>query len=147
MKRVHIGSVSSGTTRLEDIGPAVLDVALDVLPSDEEFDKLLCDAHEADDRAWSGEYDSEVLDELIDAINDFCPPYVYFDAHPDDPADYGFWPAFNAIEQDVRDGVILKTDGNVPEDWRGYVLQVNDHGNMTMCFATQKGVEVLWDCV
>jgi hypothetical protein len=144
MKRIDIGSVSSGTTRLKDIGPAVLDVALDVLPSD---DELLRDAHEADEREWSGEYDGEVLDELIDAINEFCPPYVYFGAHPGDPADFGFWPDFDLIEQDVRDGVILKTDGDVPEDWRGYVLQVNDHGNTTMHLVTEKGVEVLWDCV
>jgi len=146
MKKVTIGSVSSGTLRIEDLGPVVLDVAEEMLEGIN--DELLNEAREANEREWSGEFDSELLEELVDAITEQCPPYVYFGPHHDDPADYGFWPDFDSLSQDIRAGIVMNmNDEEVPEDWLGYVVEVNDHGNVTLFKATDNGLEELWSCV
>ena len=113
-----LGSVSQGTMRTEDLLPVFLD-ALDP-------------KHPTFMSAWlymqSGglleEFDAEPIDHLVSALNDQCPPFVYFGAHPGDGADFGFWPDWDAladagiycersIEQTTEKVIVQAANGNV----------------------------------
>jgi len=45
---------------------------------------------------WEFE-DDDLLQVYFYALDKLCPPFVYFGSHPDDGADFGFWPDGEAI--------------------------------------------------
>lgn len=51
-----------------------------------------------------------LLDELKDALNALCPPFVYFDRANDDLSKYGFWFKTAIFHQAVRDYGTRKGD-------------------------------------
>ena len=85
MKIAEPGSISTGTLLPEDLGSAFLS-ELRYLESPD-FDRL--------DREWDrdigGEFECEIVDEMIDALNEHAPDGFYFGAHPGDGSDFGFW--------------------------------------------------------
>lgn len=97
----------------------------------------------------------EIIDDVTDAINENCPPYMVFGPNPEDPACLGFWPDWYAIEQDQQDGELLTysddrhaVNGEIPAGYSGMYRYVNDHGNTTIGRAVNgESVEVYWDCV
>jgi hypothetical protein len=148
----HIGSVSHGTLRAEDLGPEFLYVALRMLRGKKREkwqSEVIRDARAEDRRGWTGEHASEVIEELESLLSQLAPPYVYFGAHEGDPANFGFWPDWRAIENDTRDGEILAIEAGdeVPKDYRGYVIATTDHGNVTFYVKTDRGMRELWSCV
>jgi hypothetical protein len=44
----------------------------------------------------------ELVGMLMDGIQGYCPPFVFFGAHPGDGADFGFWPDWEAIAEMQR---------------------------------------------
>lgn len=69
--------------------------------------------------------------------------YIYFGAHVDDGADYGFWIDHEALQDAVHDGdVVQSSDGGSVEGRT--TLIISDHGNMTLIGAD--GSEV-WSVV
>ena len=40
----------------------------------------------------------ELLTIAIEALEECCPPFVYFGTRPGDGADYGFWPDWDALD-------------------------------------------------
>ncbi len=111
------------------------------------------DVDDAESR-WADYYDSadadyDLNETLFDLLNEFAPPYAYFGAHPGDGSDYGFWLSED-VQQDVKDngGLVVEDTSEVPEDYRGEVLHINDHGNATLYYTTESGelVEV-WSVV
>lgn len=160
-KYAPIGSVSSGTMICEDVFGACIDMLWeldakrakeiqadwDIVPQsctfiEDDHDETICvDCQEAR---------SIILNEdLWDALNEHAAPYCYFGAHEGDGADYGFWVSFDSLEDDVRYGEVLKVDdtSEVDEDYRGYIMLVSDHGNVTLLSRSDQGDEEVWSCV
>lgn len=93
------GSIIFGTHRLVDLVPAFMD-ALDSLNPDAaariraEYAEVLdaIDAHTGVLDVDVGEDGTFLVEDLIDALNEYAPDGTYFGAHPGDGADFGFWP-------------------------------------------------------
>lgn len=99
--------------------------------------------------------------QLIDALDALAPAYVYFGTHEGDASDYGYWPSWDSIESDSitvaeyrKDpegstwGILRVSDlSEVPSDYSGTVLLVNDHGNATCYVVTAGMYSELWSCV
>ncbi len=169
-KYANLGSVSSATMRAEDLIPCFVGVLDDIReniaapgpttePSAETEERKqtvsrLDDILGAIEQRMRAEdyYESESadydLEDLFTALEEFAPPYCYFGTNEGDGADYGFWIAWDSLEDDCRYGDVLKipSGDEWPEDLEGaeYVLEVNDHGN-AMLYATDH-TEV-WSCV
>ena len=125
-----LGTISHGTLRSEDLLAAFAD-ELEYLckANDLPVDGLVQEARDVDPDSDAG---SEIVNELIDALNEFAPPYCYFGAHEGDGSDFGFWPSIESIEElpaiddDSDEAIAAATAGG--EDCR----YVNDHGNVTV---------------
>lgn len=149
----YLGSISSGTMKVEDLLPTFLDVLKDIAPeahAEMMEDATLADALDADyyddwtdDQREAAEY---TLNSLFDKLNEAAPPYCSFGAHEGDGADYGFWIAWDSINNAVTDGELLKVDdlSDVPDGYRGEVLSVNDHGNATLWTVSHDGWREVW---
>jgi len=161
MKYANFGTVSRavshGTMRLEDL---LLDFASELeyhvqnnaeawcsdngrLQRDK-YMELIGEAREID---ADDENASEVLDELFGALNDFAPPYAYFGAYPGDGCDYGFWLSEDFSEQIAEFGLKVSDTSEVPDDYEGEVLHVNDHGNATLYSADHGKLTEIWSVV
>lgn len=144
MKTAHIGSISTGTLRTEDLLSAFAsELESLILVNGDHFcrpenfgerDRLNNLVGEAQDQ-WNedgdGLQDEEhaeyLVEELSTALEQFAPPYCYFGSHEGDGADFGFWPSHDSIEElpHVADRDEAKALG---EDCK----RVNDHGNVTV---------------
>lgn len=123
MRDIIIGTVISGTMRNEDLIPTFIAEILYYDPNNnlaQRIDEKLNDTY--DFNSEEAHYD---LEDLFEELNEFAEPYIYFGAHPGDGSDYGFWVEFD-------DGIIVSDTSEVPQDYVGYVLHVNDHGNLTL---------------
>jgi hypothetical protein len=146
-----IGSISSGTLRPEDLIPAFAD-ELEHLTDETDTDarKLIADVRERMERAdyFASDDSGFDLEELTDALNMFAPDYAYFGSHPGDGADFGFW-IVDDVAQCVKDdgGLIVNDTSDVPADFTGTVLHVNDHGNATLFSANRGALSEVWAIV
>lgn len=150
MKYAQFGSISSGTMRAEDLIPAFtweLNYQFKRQPRSfkrAEYRKLINEANRLTD--YDSEEADEILQNLFDKLEHFAPPYGYFGAHPGDGADYGFWLSED-FPEDGFDGLRVNDTSEVPSDYTGEVLHVNDHGNMTLYVATRGKLRELWAVV
>jgi len=79
---------------------------------------------------------------LFYSLNEYAAPYFYFGSHPGDGSDYGFW-----LSEDMEnefDGLKVEDLSEVPKDYAGEVIVINDHGNMSLYHKarTQKPREI-----
>ena len=111
MTQFKLGSISTGTLKPEDLAPVFI----------EELFSRGVDAGGV----------PEDMDELYEALNDVCPPFVYFGAHPGDGADFGFWPDMEPLEDEIKDSGEYVNDEWLLRD-AGLIVNINDHGNMTV---------------
>lgn len=145
MTKAALGSISSGTMRLDDLIPAFVS-ELEYLADDGAFAELIREANVLED--YESDDAGYILEELFDALNSYAPSYAYFGAHPGDCADYGFWLCedFQALMRD--DGVLPVSDlAEIPAEYDGPVLLVNDHGNASFGHATSGAVAWEWEVV
>jgi len=142
--KISLGSISSGTMRKEDLIPIFIDEIL-------YHDKSNITALEIQMRLNRDNYfDSEDsdydLESLFDELNNLCDiPYAYFGNHSGDSSDYGFW-----ISEELQydfEGLKVDDTGNVPEDYNGEVLHINDHGNVTLYVANHGELTEVWGIV
>lgn len=104
-KPFQLGSISTGTHQPEDLlraftatlhrleAPSIL--------QNQDWSELLNDAVNMVD--GKTDWDDYMLDELLpNALNELCPPFVYFGAHPGDGADFGFWPDWDALADLIK---------------------------------------------
>jgi len=146
-ERVEIGSIIEGTLRPADLIPAFAE-ELERLDIRGEYRDLIKDAKEVKN------YDSEdaqfILDDLFVALDSFSPPHTFFGAANTDGASFGFWPAIDAAGEAVHFGEILGVDdcGDIPDNYSGIVLYVNDHGNASL-YEVKDGkiIETYWEVV
>lgn len=153
-----IGSISEGTLRAQDLLRTFADTLESLTPEPRsaaiaEARELadLLDSLEDDGAEGTHERDvaSELLDELMCALSDAAPDYVYFGTHEDDCACFGFWPLIDWMEEDAGAGDLLKVGdlADIPDEHDGLVMIVNDHGNVTL-YDVRDGTAVdLWSCV
>lgn len=129
---MNIGSVSSATMRPEDLIPAFVYELKHQKPLRREHGQLVREIETRMDA--EGYYDGEEadwdLEALFAALDEYAAPYFYFGAHPGDGAGYGFWLS-ESFEHDF-DGLKVADTADIPKGYAGEVLQVNDHGNMTL---------------
>lgn len=163
----HIGSVSSGTMRPEDLIPEFSDLLDDLkedlslsLPIDASFEQTEATKREVsriDDllaamerrQEIGGYWDSDDchydLEELFEELNAFAPSYFYFGSHSGDGADYGFW--LSESWKDDFDGLRVADLSEVPADYSGEIMHVNDHGNVTLYVAELGELSEVWAIV
>ena len=97
-----IGTVSHGTLRTEDLIEA-FSRELDYLanrsdmPRHPQIDNILKDA--ADCRDFDSEDASDIVQELIEWLQEYAPPFAYFGAHEGDGSDFGFWIDHDQIDE------------------------------------------------
>ena len=155
-KSASFGSVSSGTLRAEDLLSAFADELewqvsrnAEAWCSDagraqrDAYMVLIGEARECDPDTDEATHD--IIAELSDALQEFAPAYSYFGAHPGDGADFGFWLS-ESMEEDF-DGLKVADTSEVPSDYSGEVLHVNDHGNATLYAAEAGELREVWSVV
>lgn len=139
-----IGSVSEGTLRDDDL----IDSFIWEL---KQFNKRKAAHFQAEANRIEEEYKSELIDELIDALNEYAPPYSYFGTHEGDGASFGFWPSIVSLQEAIRGGEIAAFEdynNDMPDYFSGVAVNINDHGNMTFGVWHNGSLKKLyWDCV
>lgn len=144
-RQATFGSISSGTMRTEDLIPAFA-AELDYLGGCTRGErKLINEANRLTD--YESLAASDILDELFIALDERAPAYGYFGSHEGDGADYGFWLSGDFPANDAFDGLKVSDTSEVPADYTGEVLVVNDHGNMTLYAATHGKLREVWGVV
>jgi len=146
-ERVEVGSIIEGTLQPADLIPAFVE-ELKRLDKEGTYQELIGEAENITD------YDTEdaqfILDNLFDALDSFSPPYAFFGAANTDGAAFGYWPALEEVRDAADYGDILKVDdlGDIPEDYSGIALHVNDHGNASL-YEVKDGeiIETYWEVV
>ena len=151
-QRYPIGSVSSGTMRPEDLILTFLFELSYQRKHGPRVSRATRKAHTAilnvrrtDPDYWDSEQPGWDLEELFDALGEYAGPYFYFGAHPGDGADYGYWLS-EGFDQDF-DGLKVSDTSEIPPDYRGEVLVVNDHGNCTLYVKTARTLREVWAVV
>jgi hypothetical protein len=155
MATVSFGTISHGTLREVDLLETFAD-HLETLYSEDGIqgdEELLADTtQEIEHYNREGRTTTlaaEIIAGLMDALNEFAPPYSYFGAHPvGDGSDFGFWPSMESLEEAVRDGEIIKVSdlSEAPTDWHGEIMVVSDHGNVTL-YAPHTELKEVWAIV
>ena len=142
---VQFGTIIEGTMRSEDLIPAFCDALDDIEPGNAVTIAARAITDFDSNAAW------EMAHSLGDELNAHSLPFSYFGAHVGDGADYGFWPDIESLEDSAahEPDCVLKVDdtGDVPTSYRGYVMHVNDHGNVTLYCAQGHDLTEIWAAV
>ena len=166
-RQIQLGTVIEGTLKNEDLLEA-FSYELDAIRTNSKGQtyhyKLVFDAQ----NRWyrddgSDEREDEIPDlinELIDAINEYRLPYTYFGTLEGDGADFGWWIDFDNLNESVRESESITQDLRSSdrlsdeESWiqecdcqendcigkHGFIVHVNDHGNVTILDHNRKDV-------
>jgi hypothetical protein len=140
--RVQFGSIIHATHKNEDLIPAFA-AELAYLDNAKAWSKLVSEAEALED--YESEKAGFILETLYEALNDFAPPYAYFGAHEGDGSDFGFWLS-SELEYSF-DGLKVSDTSEVPADYTGEALHVNDHGNMTLYAVNAGTMTEVWSVV
>lgn len=137
------GTVSHATMRSEDLIPRFIE-ALEHFDAEKAKEYQTrwddtCEMANEDERLEESDY---LVESLFDALDSHAAPYFYFGAHAGDRSDYGFWLSEGAFED--FDGLKVSDLSEVPKDYRGEVLHVNDHGNTSLYSANAGELTEVW---
>ena len=160
MAEFQLGSISTGTLRTEDLLPTFTHALRSLpwkdgqRPASEIFSELILEAeHLVGTTGWEtmNPEDSGVagiMEDLGDALQECCPPFVYFGTLEGDGADFGFWPDMDRLNEELQWERDHYPDDSVPDeltlDNDGVIVQVSDHGNVTVMDLDRN---VLWRVV
>ena len=149
MRNHNIGSVSSGTLRPEDLLPTFINYAESEtlsLSDRKTLRKIAADyrKHSEQPEYWENDAEQD-LSAVFDILQNCAPPYFYFGAHEGDGADYGFWLSHD-FENDFE-GLKVNDTSEIPNNYTGEALHVNDHGNMTLYRVVRGRLYELWAIV
>lgn len=135
-----IGSISEATLKTEDLIDTFAYTLKQIMTTrNKAHRKLVKEAEAIED--FESDDAHYVLEELFDALENYSLPYFYFGANEGDGACFGYWLSEDALQDAVYEKNVLKVDdwNEVPKDYRGEVLMVNDHGNMSLYYRNSKG--------
>ena len=140
--KVNIGTLTQGTLRSEDLIPAfTYELAYlsngqhPLLHEIKQFDWYSEDIS-LDIGDSQQEIASDLVNDLMDALNEYAPPHTYFGTLEGDGSDFGFWPDADSFEGCGRH--VMETPSFLRGDTEwfdldcGVIVQVNDHGNITV---------------
>ena len=162
MAEFQLGSISTGTLRQQDLLSAFAQ-KLSSLESTRFYAEVGPDSLELyhgselvrqapamlnaldNTTAVSNPYVAEYLDWLTDALQEYCPPFIYFGTLEGDGSDFGFWPDMDSLGEAMqRMGMARgESDEERLED-DGVIVQVSDHGNVTVMDLERN---VIWSVV
>jgi hypothetical protein len=140
---LEVGSYSSDTMRSRDLIPAFIDAlrSVDEKRADEienaEENKGVFEWLETAGIGDETDEASDLVNELFDVLNEYCPPYCSFGSTEGDGACYGCWPCVESAKENV-DFVSSRENEYPPDDFEGEWLHVSDHGNATL-YVREKG--------
>lgn len=104
-KQFQLGSISTGTLCTEDLLPAFADTLWRVSRGMDSAGavKLIEEANDilSSDLTDFDAYGEDIIRGIEAALQEFCPPFVYFGAHPDDGADFGFWADWDTLQPEI----------------------------------------------
>ncbi len=137
-----IGTISSGTLRLEDLIPALASALSDLRLTRTER-KIVNEALALTiDETEQCQFVYEDLEQIAQA---HCPDYTDFGATEGDGAEIGVWPSMESLNEDARCTARDwdRGDDVAPRVWKinagdrrpltvNYVMEVTDHGNVTL---------------
>lgn len=155
-RRPELGSISTGTLRTSDLCVSFLEELerldperagdirseyADILPAI----KFAAMETVQPDIPEDAMFLLEAVHESLDAL---APPYTYFGSHPGDGAEFGFWPAWDMIEEDRRTGE-LPSGPSTPDERTegGLFLTVSDHGNAELYVWRDEEWRSVWSVV
>ena len=138
--------------REEDLIPCFLDVLKELSPK--KYFELK--RNNSDIWEWMGNPDNcgEEMQEnlgyflnetLFDTLNEFAPPYFYFGASEGDGACYGYFLSESMVQD--FEGIKVNDLSEVPKDYLGEVLLVNDHGNTSLYVKSARKLKKIWSIV
>jgi len=134
---IRIGTLISGTLRDEDLLEAFADELERITHGTGAHRSLISEARTLPEP----EFASDIVAELIDALNEYAPIHCYFGALKGDGSDFGFWPTGD--DWDNCSGHWVSKHEFIDHDCRVFV-QINDHGNITV--SELRGEEI-WSVV
>ena len=146
--KAKFGTVMSGTFNAPNLIHAFADelrslrgaLPFDIYTAVKTFDNAA-----GTDRVHGDDY-QYLFGDLVDALNEYAPLYGYFGTHLGDGADYGFW--LHDEWEDMFDGLKVADTGEVPKGYIGEVMQVSDHGNLTLYASNKRGkLKEIWSLV
>lgn len=116
---VTLGSISHGTLRPEDLIPQFVMVAegmgLQGKAVDAAKHLILAELMSHLDGTPRHDNISEVLNDLMDALNDAAPPFTRFGAHEGDGSDFGFWVDHERLDEAISSGEVVRVNpGAIP---------------------------------
>lgn len=148
MKYADLGSVSDGSLRDEDLLEAFSDALEDLMMRNPGLSHkhrsgladLVRDAREHLDVAEGnrdyahGRAVQDILNDLVEALEGFVPPYCYFGFREVRGTDIGFWPCMDQILElpDVPDDDENESFSVAARRLGEDCKYVNDHGNVTV---------------
>ena len=168
MAQFEVGSISTGTLRPEDLLPTfarelerhapdhALVTAAYAVQAREEYpdcddNDCACDQGSCDHRVIQGGGASELINEIQEELQNYCPPFVTFGAHPGDGADFRYWPDMERIQETLTEATMghsLTLPRNGEWEWTleddGVIIATTDHGNVTVMDLERN---VLWAVV
>ena len=138
MAQFQIGSISTGTLRPEDLLPTFA----------RELERHAPD-HALVTAAYAIQvYDdggaSELINEIQDELQNYCPPFVTCGSHPGDGADFGFWPDMDGLRDAIGDGSFEQVFGEHELSEHGIIINVTDHSEFVVMDLNRN---VLWAVV
>ena len=134
--KVNIGTLIHGTLRSEDLIPAftnelayLSDGQHPLIDEINQFDWYSEDIR-LDIAESQQEYASDLVNDLIDALNEYAPAHTYFGTIEGDGSDFGFWADADSFEDCRIVGTPTDSEISMDLDCEIYI-HINDHGNVT----------------
>ena len=140
MAQFEVGSISTGTLNPEDLLPTFARELERHAPGH----ALVTAAYAI--QVYDDGGASELINEIQEELQNYCPPFVTFGTLEGDGADFGFWPDMDSLEEALIDPEWTLIDGElyrIPRD-EAVLVHVNDHGNVTVMDLERN---VLWAVV
>ena len=140
-----IGTVSHGTLNPVDLIPCFVEL-LEQLDNKNYTDLI----NEGKKIIESEDFESEnasifLNEDLFNALQDFAPNYCYFGNTESDWSDFGYW-VYSDIAEDFE-GLKVEDTSEIPDNYNGEVLHINDHGNVTLYSCVNGENTEIWSIV
>ena len=145
MPQFEVGSISTGTLNPEDLLPTFARELERHAPGH----ALVTAAYAI--QVYDDGGASELINEIQEELQNYCPPFVTFGTLEGDGADFGFWPDMERIQETLTEAFVghkMNPPKNGEWEWTleddGVIVNTNDHGNVTVMDLERN---VLWAVV